>query len=149
MGENALALLQYFSSLESPLPELTTGYTEPSTVFFTHMGLFFLYSYQTARLIYGVFFFSAVFFVRLGYVDPAPALKKGTSMWVEQLTGCLAVCAAPVGAIVGVNTVAVLMQRVFGRGMSWFAEELSCLALYGPAALAGLSFTNVAKINHS
>jgi hypothetical protein len=63
-------------------------------------------------------------------------------MWLEQLRGCLAVCAAPIGALIGVNIVAVLMQSVFGRSMSWFTEELSCLALYGPAATVGLSLPN-------
>lgn len=138
MGENTLALLQHLSSPESPLHELTDGYQKPTTVYFSHMGFFFVYSYKTARIIYAMFFVSTILFVRMGYTDPAPALKKGSSMWGEQLKGCLAVCAAPIGSLVGVNVVAVIMQRGFGKGMSWFSEELSCLALYGPAALAGM-----------
>jgi hypothetical protein len=31
------------------------------------------------------------------------------------------------------------MERVLGKGMSWFSSELSTLALYGPAALTGQS----------
>jgi hypothetical protein len=137
MGENALALLQHLSSVDSPLPELTTGYTKPRTVFFSHMGIFFIYSYDTARIIYGLFFVSSIFFIKAAYVDPAPALKKGSNMVQEQLKGCFAVCAAPIGALVGANVVAFIMHGVLGKGMSWFSQELSCVVLFGPAALAG------------
>ena len=51
-------------------------------------------------------------------------------MWQEQLRGIAAVSAAPIGALVGANTVAYIMSKVFNKGMSWFSVELSCLVLY-------------------
>ena len=137
MADNALALLQYLTSPESPLPSLDTGYTKPQTVFFSIFGFFFRYSFQTARITYFVFFITSLGFVKLTYVDPAPALKKGRAMWQEQLRGIAAVIAAPFGALVGANTVAYIMTKVFNKGMSWFSIELSCLILYLPPALAG------------
>ena len=137
MADNALALLQYLTSPESPLPSLDTGYTKPQTVFFSIFGFFFRYSFQTARITYFVFFITSLGFVKLTYVDPAPALKKGRAMWQEQLRGIAAVTAAPIGALVGANTVAYIMTKVFNKGMGWFSIELSCLILYLPPALAG------------
>lgn len=137
MADNTLALLQYLSSPESPLPSLDTGYTRPETVFFSIFGFFFRYSFQTARITYFVFFITSLGFIKLTYVDPAPALKKGRAMWQEQLRGIAAVAAAPIGALVGANTVAYIMTKVFNKGMSWFSVELSCLVLYLPPALAG------------
>lgn len=137
MADNTLALLKYLTSHESPLPSLDTGYTKPATVFFSIFGFFFRYSFQTAKITYFVFFITSLAFVKLTYVDPAPALKKGRPMWKEQLRGIAAVTAAPIGALVGANTVAYIMTRVFDKGMSWFSVELSCLVLYLPPALAG------------
>ena len=137
MADNTLALLQYLTSPQSPLPSLDTGYTKPTTVFFSIFGWFFRYSFQTAKITYFIFFITSLGFVKLTYVDPAPALKKGRSMWQEQLRGFAAVIAAPVGALAGANTVAYIMTNVFGKGMSWFSSELSCLVLYLPPTLAG------------
>ena len=137
MADNTLALLKYLTSHESPLPSLDTGYTKPQTVFFSLFGLFFRYSFQTAKVTYFVFFISSIAFVNFTYVDPAPALKKSRPMWREQLKGISAVTAAPIGALAGANTVAYIMTRVFNKGMSWYSVELSCLVLYLPPALAG------------
>ena len=137
MADNTLALLQYLTSSESPLPSLDTGYTKPETVFFSIFGFFFRYSFQTARITYLILFFTSLGFVKLTYVDPAPALKKTRTMWEEQLRGMAAVTAAPIGAFAGANAVAYIMTKVFNKGMSWFSEELSCLVLYLPPALAG------------
>ena len=138
MADNALALFQYLTSSESPLPSLDTGYSKPETVFFSLFGFFFRYSFQTARITYFLLFITSIAFVKLTYVDPAPALKKGRTMWQEQLRGIAAVSAAPVGALVGANSVAYIMAKVFNKGMSWFSVELSCLVLYLPPALAGV-----------
>lgn len=137
MADNTLALLQFLTSPESPLPSLDTGYTKPQTVFFSIFGFFFRYSFQTARITYFVFFITSLGFVKLTYVDPAPALKKGRPMWHEQLRGIAAVTAAPIGALFGANAVAYIMTRVLNKGMSWFSVELSCLVLYLPPTLAG------------
>lgn len=139
MGENALALLFYLSSPVSPIPSLATGYTPPTTVFFSNLWIFISYSYRTAKIMYTLLFAASVILVRVIYVEPAPALRRGKGVWREQGRGIVAVTSGAVGAIVGANVVAVIMQRVLGSGMSWFSSELSTLALYGPAALTGLS----------
>ena len=137
MADNTLALLQYLTSPQSPLPSLDTGYSKPQTVFFSLFGFFFRYSFQTAYITYSLFFITSIAFVKFTYVDPAPALKKGRTIWQEQLRGFAAVVAAPAGALVGANAVAYIMAKVFNKGMSWFSVELSCLILYLPPAFAG------------
>lgn len=139
MGENVLALLLHLSSPESPLPTLTDGYHRPDTVFFQYLGQFFIYSFRTATIMYLALFGLSLVLVRLTYVDPAPALKKSKSMLGEQLKGLIAAGGAFIGSFVGANVVAVVMHTVLGKGMSWFSSELSCIALYGPAALTGTS----------
>ncbi|GBE89509.1 Putative endoplasmic reticulum metallopeptidase [Sparassis crispa] len=137
MGENVLALLLYLSSPESPLPTLTEGYTRPTTVFFQYLGYFYLYSFRTANTIYLAMLVTSLILAKVTYVDPAPALKKGKGLLGEHAKGILAVSSAFVGSLVGANVVAVVMRLVLGKGMSWFSSEWSCVALYGPAALAG------------
>ncbi|OBZ74192.1 putative endoplasmic reticulum metallopeptidase 1 [Grifola frondosa] len=137
MADNVLALLLYLSSPESPLPSLTEGYSPPTTVFFQHYGHFFVYSFRTASVLYSVLFVLSVILVRSTYVNPAPALKNGKSMLGDQLRGAFANGGALVGALIGVNVVAFFMQRVVGRGLSWFSTEMSCIILYAPAALTG------------
>jgi hypothetical protein len=137
MGENALALLLHLSSPASPLPSLTSGYTPPTTVFFSNLGYFVSYSYRTAKILYILLLVASIVLVRVIYVEPAPALRKGKGIWREQARGCVAVVSGAVGAIAGANLVALVMVNVLGKGMSWFSSEMSTLGLYGPAALAG------------
>ena len=80
---------------------------------------------------------ASIVLVRIIYVEPAPALRKGKGIWREQARGCVAVVSGAVGAIAGANLVALVMVNVLGKGMSWFSSEMSTLGLYGPAALAG------------
>lgn len=42
------------------------------------------------------------------------------------------------GALIGVNTVALVMSKVLDRSMSWYTHELLPLALYVPPAFAGI-----------
>ena len=77
MGENALALLHHLSSPASLLPSLITGYTPPTTVFFSSLGYFVSYSYRTAKIIYVLLLAASIVLVRVIYVEPAPALRKG------------------------------------------------------------------------
>lgn len=58
-------------------------------------------------------------------------------MVAENFRGILAVVSAIVGALVSVNVVAFIMKVVLNKPLSWFSVELSCIGLYGPAALAG------------
>lgn len=129
MAENTMALLQHLSSPASPLHSLASGYVKPRTVFFSHLGMFFLYSYATARVMYaGVFVASLLLALRI----------KGGARGVRPLArGIGAVAGGFLGALVGANVVAAVMQRVLGKGMSWFSWEPACLGLYGPAALTG------------
>ncbi|KAI8985766.1 hypothetical protein BD414DRAFT_462425 [Trametes punicea] len=137
MADNVLTLLLHLTSDESPLPELATGYSRPQTVFYEHFGLFLVYSFTTAKLLYFIFFVVALVVARMTYVDPAPALKKCTSFIGDLLQGLGAVSAAFIGAVVGANLVAFLMAKVLGKSLSWFSSVFSCIALYGPAALSG------------
>ena len=43
------------------------------------------------------------------------------------------------GTLIGANGLVVIMHRILGRNMSWFADEHSALLLYGPAALTSSS----------
>ncbi|KAF8806834.1 hypothetical protein BYT27DRAFT_7167035 [Phlegmacium glaucopus] len=139
MGENALALIRYLSSSDSPLPTLTEGYTRPSTVFFAHMGGFFvMYSFATAKVMYSLLFLASFALVRFTYVDPAPALKKvGDGFWSEQIKGGIAVVFGAIGTVLVPNIVAVVMKYALNKGMSWFTSPFAPLVLYGPAAVLG------------
>ncbi|KAI0091617.1 hypothetical protein BDY19DRAFT_983891 [Irpex rosettiformis] len=137
MAENTLALLQYLSSEESPLPSLTAGYSKPTTVYFQSFSYFFVYSFKTAQILYTVLFILSIALVNWTFVPPAPALKQGRGIISDNLAGIVAVGGAVFGAVLGVNAVAFVMDSVLHKPLSWFTQELSCVALYGPAALAG------------
>ncbi|THH28363.1 hypothetical protein EUX98_g5818 [Antrodiella citrinella] len=139
MAENALALLQYLSSSESPIPTLTAGYTRPTTVFFYAYHYFFIYSFATAKIMYSLLLVASVVLVRATWVQPAPALRKAGGVVSQNLRGLSAHLLGFVGALVGANVVAFLMTGVLNKSMSWFSVELSCVLLYGPAAVTGES----------
>ncbi|KZT69234.1 hypothetical protein DAEQUDRAFT_811468 [Daedalea quercina L-15889] len=136
MGENVLGLLLHLSSPDSPLPQLTEGFTRPNTVFYQYLGAFIIYSFRTANILYTALFVASAVLVRALYVDPAPALRT-KSMLGEQLKASAAVVAAVAGAFVGVNATALLMTKVLGKSLSWFSSERACVLLYAPAALSG------------
>ena len=135
MAENALALMQYLSSAVSPLPSLTTGYSRPTTVFFSHLGHFFIYSFATAKWLYGVLFFASVAFVKLNFINPA----QGKGVWWDHFRGSGFIFGGIIGSWLVANIVAAMM-RFMGRGMSWFSMEYSPMALYGPPSLLGTLF---------
>lgn len=139
MAENTLALLQYLSSPESPLPSLTAGYTKPTTVFFQVFRHFFVYSFTTAKLLYSFLFGLSAIFAWKNFQTPAPALKQTRGFFGDHLRGLYAVGSAVFGAALGANVVAFAMASVLKKPLSWFSVELSCVALYGPAAVAGAS----------
>jgi hypothetical protein len=140
MGENALALIRYLSSSDSPVAKLTEGYSRPSTVFYAHVGpTFFMYSFSTAKIMYSALLIASFVLVRLTFVDPAPALKAGHGFWREQGKGAIAVTAGVAGTLLLPNIVAVVMRSVLNKGMSWFKDPLAPIGLYGPAALLGMS----------
>ena len=132
MAENTLALLRYLSAEGSPVPTLTT-YTRPTTVFYSYLGQFFIYSFTTAKIIYTALFLASIFFVTSTYKNPAP----DDTVWSGQAKGAIAVVAGLVGTLLVPNVVAFLMRYVLHKGMSWFANEYSAIVLYAPAALLG------------
>lgn len=132
MAENVLALVKYLSSDRSPLPTLTEGYTRPSTVYFTHIGVFITYSFATARTMYTALFFATLFLIHFGNK------KLGAlSLWSTHAKGVAAVLTGLAGALVVPNVVAFVMANVVGRSMSWFAIEFSAILLYGVPTLLG------------
>ncbi|KAG6889796.1 hypothetical protein C0992_004061 [Termitomyces sp. T32_za158] len=132
MAENTLALLRYLSAAGSPIPTLTT-YTRPTTVYYSYLGQFFVYSFTTAKIIYTFLFLATFSFVTLTYKNPV----SGGSIWSGQLRGVLAVIAGLIGTLLVPNFVAFVLRYVLGKGMSWFANEYSAIVLYAPPALLG------------
>lgn len=132
MAENTLALLRYLSAEGSPIPTLTT-YTRPTTVFYSYLGHFFIYSFKTAKIIYTFLFFVTISFVISTYKNPIP----GGSLWSGQMQGVSAVIAGLIGTLLVPNAVAILLRYVLGKGMSWFPNEYSAIVLYAPPALLG------------
>ncbi|KAG6810478.1 hypothetical protein H0H92_011713 [Tricholoma furcatifolium] len=138
MAENTLALLRYLSSEGSPIPNLTT-YTRPTTVFFSYLGHFFIYSFETAKSLYSFLFMLSNILIHTTY-------KKNSSdksLYAGLARGILAVLAGIAGTLLVPNVVAFLLSYVFGKGLSWFANEYSAVVLYGPPALLGALISQV------
>ncbi|RDB27664.1 putative endoplasmic reticulum metallopeptidase 1 [Hypsizygus marmoreus] len=142
MAENTLELLRYLSSPGSAIPTLTT-YKRPTTVFFSYLGYFFIYSFTTAKILYTVLLLASITLVGFTYVKPAAALRNGRGVWRAQVKGVAAIVAGTVGSFVVPNVVALIMRYGLGKGMSWFASEYSAIALYGPASLLGALLSQV------
>lgn len=170
MGENALSLITYLTnSPTSPLPSLASGYVRPKTVFFSYLGVFFIYSFETALKLYTLLFLATASFIwkryqtryiyaraRGGYTISKSIGEKETtngnginitsfpesglfsSFAKDQLKGGVALGAGVVGSLLVPNLVAVVMQHILGKGMSWFANEYSPIVLYAPAAILGV-----------
>jgi hypothetical protein len=132
MGENALALLQYLSGPDSPLPSLTTGYKPPTTVFFSFLGLFIVYSFTTAKLLYLGLLITALLLVHISLSPRA----GGDGINAVQY-GVQRLVAGFIGAIIASNIVAGLMHRVLDSGMSWFKAEYLAPVLYTPPSILG------------
>ena len=133
MAENAMELLKHLSSPDSPLPSLTSGYKRPTTVFFSlAKTLYVKYSFETANALYATLFLSTLFLV-----SRRDGKTSALSHWRTLFKSVSSSSASFFGALFGANVVAFLMSSVFGRSLSWFRVEFSCLVLYAPATLAG------------
>src|ERR1700744_6245224 len=99
MAENTLAILQYLSSDASPLPSLTSGYSPPTTVFFTQFGRFFQYQFATARLIYGTLFTLSLTLVQYTYRRRVPG-SSPVGFLTEQWAGARALLLAFGGGVI-------------------------------------------------
>ena len=155
MAMNTLALLTHLStSPASPLPTLTT-YTRPTTVFFSYLGGFFIYSFTTAKVLYAVLLAGSVLLIwtrgedRDG-VDRVNSngdarLKhqsEGTrrdGVWKSQLQGMKFVLAGLGGCVLSANVTALVLKYGLGKGMSWFANEMVAVGGFGSAGLFGES----------
>ncbi|KAF8141333.1 hypothetical protein EV363DRAFT_1391803 [Boletus edulis] len=124
MAENSLALLRFLSSDASPIPRLEHGFARPRTVFFSNLGLFTVYSFTTAKIMYVTLLGASFYLVR------TTGVKR---VW----TAFGAVVSAFVGALIGANGVALVMANILHKGMSWFKAEYFPVVLYGPAAIVG------------
>jgi hypothetical protein len=131
MAENTFALIKYLTSPASPLPGLASGYASPRTIFFAYLGLFFVYSFRTAEVLYSLLFIASCVLIKTA---------GGTTTKKTMVKAMFAVTVGALGALIGANAVAFVMQRILGRGMSWFKGEFEPLLLYGPAAMCGTCF---------
>jgi hypothetical protein len=99
---------------------------------------------------YGTLFALSLSLAWFVYYERMPGSRLGSKspttaggFWKAQWNSIRAHLMAFGGALIGANGLAVIMHRVLGRNMSWFASEQSALLLYGPAALTGSSFVPV------
>lgn len=123
-----MALLRFLSSKDSPLPNLTAGYTRPTTVYFTLFGSFYMYSFKAAKIMYSALFVACLLFVRVS------SPSRGRSEWTR---GLVAVLAAVAGTVIMPNVVALVMSKGLNKGMSWFTSPFAPLFLYAPPTLLG------------
>ena len=181
MASNVYALLVYLStSPSSPLPRLAeAGYTPPSTVFFSYLGWFFVYSFKWARWGYATLVVAVLVFVwgeqgsgveaeangdaRVKMNGSAMPNGNGASppgnvangngnvhlVYHRKLTrkpctrtravlrGTFAVLSSLLGTLLVPNLIALVLDKLLGKGMSWFSNEYSVIALFAPAALLG------------
>ncbi|KAJ7639617.1 hypothetical protein DFH06DRAFT_1217545 [Mycena polygramma] len=126
MGENTLALIRHLTAPGSALPKLKAGFEHKRMhmVYFGLLSHFFMYRFSTAKVIYGALL--------------AGSLALTRPVWNGQQRGVLAVMGGLFGSLLVPNLVAVVMHRVLGKGMSWFAgAHFSAIGLYAPATLLG------------
>jgi len=129
MAENTLALIKHLTSPASQIPGLASGYARPRTIFFAYLGLFFVYSFRTAEVLYSLLFIASCVLIKTASGNSARGATTVKALF--------AVTIGALGAIIGANASAFIMQHVLGRGMSWFKGEFEPLMLYGPGAMCG------------
>ncbi|KAJ7227883.1 hypothetical protein B0H12DRAFT_1148341 [Mycena haematopus] len=125
MGENTLALIRHLTAPGSAIPKLAHfEHKRMRVVYFGLMSHFFMYRFSTAKAVYGTLL--------------AGSLVLTRSVWKGQRRGVLAVMIGLLGSLLTPNIVALVMHRVLGKGMSWFAGgHFAAIGLYAPATLLG------------
>lgn len=162
MADNTLSLLHHLSSPDSPLPELTHGYTKPRTVFFSFLDFSFIrFSFATANAMYFTLLAASLALIAMnspaslisvreekqtvrvsadGGVteerDVVEAFAATSNTWSSLGSAVLLLGSSFAGAIIGANVVALFMIKL-GRQSSWYGSESSCALLYGPPTLSG------------
>jgi len=75
----------------------------------------------------------ALFVVSLAFVRISTVRKE----WTNLVQGLVAVMASTFGTVIMPNLVALIMSKGLNKGMSWFSNPFSPIALYAPPALLG------------
>ncbi|KAJ7509606.1 hypothetical protein B0H11DRAFT_1960274 [Mycena galericulata] len=141
MGENTLALIKHLTAPGSAIPLLQIHAKIQDTVdnpdapkgagrhkrmhmvYFQLLSHFFLYRFSTAKVLYGLLLAGAI-----GVTRKQKFVRGGAAAAMIGLAGSVLVP----------NVVAVVMHRVLGKGMSWFAGgHFAAMGLYVPATLLG------------
>ncbi|KIK67879.1 hypothetical protein GYMLUDRAFT_36677 [Collybiopsis luxurians FD-317 M1] len=150
-GENTLALLLHLSSSSSSISSLTAGFAKPQTVYFALFGRFWMYSFQTAEILYNLLFAASVVLVIARTSSSVPLKAPSADSKILNNVNAnakisqtntltkpiIAVLSSFLGALLGANFVALLMKYILGKPLSWFKDEYSTIVLYGPSAILG------------
>jgi hypothetical protein len=73
---------------------------------------------------------------------------SGTTRTKKITTALLALTSGLLGTLLLPNIVAFVLDKVLGRGMSWFSNEYSVIFLFGLPALLGSSFPSLSSTLH-
>ncbi|KAG1812310.1 hypothetical protein EV424DRAFT_1349346 [Suillus variegatus] len=117
MAENTSALIEHLAPPASPLPGLASGYGHPHTIFFTYLGIFFVYSFHTAKL---------TVFVRSA---SGPSERSAT---MEK--ALFSVVLGGLGAVVGANVIVFMMQQVSGSGNGLVQGQIWAVNIVWPCS---------------
>ncbi|CED83794.1 Aminopeptidases of the M20 family [Phaffia rhodozyma] len=129
-GENVLAVVDELTAPESSLAEIEKGVKEQDLVYLSFFDSYFLmYSLETSSKI------SAVLISLVALLVLNRSEWRSYKAYAAGIAGCVS---SFIGALLGVNIVALLMSKVLDRSMSWYSHELLPLALYAPPAFAGI-----------
>ncbi|KAJ3084339.1 hypothetical protein HK102_000694 [Quaeritorhiza haematococci] len=154
MGENTLALMEYFVT-EAPLETFKKG---NDLIFFDFLGNFFPIGFI---LIHYPWWFAVIIHYAAiawaGYVIFHPLVRAMvvpkrkimpilSGLW-ERFLSVMSVGISVTSAIMGTLFVAMIMNGALNKAMTYFAQEWYTLVLYGPAALAGMVFSEIGSRN--
>ena len=134
MADNTLALLRHLSSSDSPLPELTSGYTKPKTVFFSILNTHFVrYGFDTANALHFALLAASLALVAVtsplsvvslreekqkvvvlpnGIMrerDVVEGIVTASNTWSSLFTAVMLIGVSFLGALVGANATALVM----------------------------------------
>ncbi|KAL7413564.1 hypothetical protein BDY24DRAFT_388928 [Mrakia frigida] len=129
-GANVLSLVDSLTSPGSALPNIEKKGTKKQTlVYFSFFDkIFVMYELEAAgRIARGLGSMVILLLVN----------RTAWIHWKSYVVALAGTVGSVVGALVGVNVVALVMSKVLDRSMSWFSHEFLALALYSPPAFLG------------